>query len=265
MKKEEIINFLKSCGLTIYESNAYFALLSIGKGKALEISSISGIPQSKIYSILEMLVDKNLAEVSTGRPKEYKAVEPRTALRNLIKWKEEHLLNIKTKLNSVEKLLYEMYKSNNDKVITGVWNIKTNKWMEFFNKVSEMLDKSKNYVYAITRDYSKTSKLIQSAKAAIKRGVRIMVIGMESPNKDNITKIKIYKKVGVVLRYLNTPLSFHPRIVVVDGKEAIIRLDSDPSKREGFLFNAVWTQDPSMVLIFDNYLKSLWERSIPIK
>jgi hypothetical protein len=76
-------------------------------------------------------------------------------------------------------------------------------------------------------------------------------------------KIMTYRKYGVELRLFET--RFHPRIVVVDGKEVIVRLDSSPTKKEGFLFNAIWTQDPSMVLVFDSYLKSLWEKANPIK
>ncbi|MEM5801982.1 MAG: helix-turn-helix domain-containing protein [Candidatus Aenigmatarchaeota archaeon] len=264
MKDSEIIEFLRSLGLSDYESRVYYALISSGPSKALNLSASTGVPQSKIYATLESLIEKNLVEVSTGRPKKYKAITPSIGFKNLLKFKEEEMERIKTKLNEIEKILLELPKKSSD-IISGIWSMKTNKWMEFFDRVAEMLNRSKNYVYAITRDYSQTSSLMKAARVAVKRGVKIRVIGMEPPKEDNLIKIKIYHKNGVELKYLTNPVLYHPRIVVVDGKEAIIRLDNDFSKKEGFAFNAIWTQDPAMVLVLDNYLKSLWEKSEAIK
>jgi len=261
MREEEIISFLQSLGLNKYEADAYFALLSTGPAKAIKISNESGIPQSKIYFTLDSLIDKNLAEVSTGRPKEYRAVEPYVVLKNILSSKESEMEKFKSRSDEVGKILTDLAKP--PEIMGGIWSTKSKKWMEFFDKIAEMLDKSESYVYAISRDFSRTARLAKAIKDAKKRGIKIRVIGMEPINENNYLKAKFYCYLGVELRYLSVKV--HPRIVVIDGKEVLIRLDHDSLKKQDYRFNSIWTQDPSMVFVIDSYMKGLWEKSTPIK
>ena len=56
----------------------------------------------------------------------------------------------------------------------------------------------------------------------------------------------------------------HPRIVLIDGKEVLLRLDYDPSKRSNFRFSALWSEDQSLVRVFDTYVKNLWKAAKPV-
>ena len=58
------------------------------------------------------------------------------------------------------------------------------------------------------------------------------------------------------IRIFETKL--HPRIIVCDGKEVLIRLDRE-NKRERFHFDCIWSADPSLVKVMDTYMKSLWK------
>ena len=55
----------------------------------------------------------------------------------------------------------------------------------------------------------------------------------------------------------------HPRIVVVDGREVLIRVDHDPLKKK-FTFHSLWSEDLSLVKVFDAYMKTLWRIAEPI-
>lgn len=259
MEKSEIYRTLKKFGLSEYESKAYTSLTILGPSKAGVISQEAEVPQSKIYEVLEELMKKNLVEVFGGRPKEFKAISPELALRNLLDEKERGLVELRKEIRKLSSIMKPV---SEKEIAGGIWTLKGKKWIEFFNKTSEMLDRSRKYVYAITRDFSRSSKLSESAKACIKRGVKIRVIGMEAVNDSNFYKAKWYHSIGIQLKHFET--SLHPRIVVVDGKEILIRLDHDPTKRERFSFNSLWSQDPSLVKVIDSYMKHLWEVAEPI-
>ena len=67
--REKILKMLKSCGLTEYESKAYFTLLLTGKSRAWDLSRKSSVPHSKIYCAVDELEEKGLAYTEGWKPK----------------------------------------------------------------------------------------------------------------------------------------------------------------------------------------------------
>lgn len=70
---EKILKVLKSCGLTEYESKAYFTLLLTEKAKMGDLSKKSSVPQSKIYLTVDGLEKKGLVYVDEETPKKASA------------------------------------------------------------------------------------------------------------------------------------------------------------------------------------------------
>uniref|UniRef100_A0A7C3MAH1 TrmB family transcriptional regulator n=1 Tax=Archaeoglobus fulgidus TaxID=2234 RepID=A0A7C3MAH1_ARCFL len=69
----ELLEVLKSFGLSDYEAKALIALLSKGTLTAKEVSEISGIPRTSVYDVMDSLVSKGLVE-SFGKPRKFKAL-----------------------------------------------------------------------------------------------------------------------------------------------------------------------------------------------
>lgn len=261
MQKEEILRILINCGLNEYESRAYASLVFLGPSKATDVSKDSMVPQSKIYNVLDQLMNKQLVEMFDGRPKEFKAVEPAVALKNLL---DEKMIEITAIKEQVEKMSdYLKPTKPSGEVLSGVWTIKGKKWREFFNKSAEMVDRSEKYVYGVTRDYSRSASLADAVRRCTKRGVKVCVIGMETATKENYQKVKWYKEHGIDVRVFETKV--HPRIILVDGREVLLRLDQEPKKKSGFKFASLWSDDPSLVRVMDSYVKNLWTSAQPVK
>lgn len=258
MKIEEVVSFLRAFGLNEYESKAYFALSRIGPTKATIISKESNIPPSKIYEVLESLINKKLVEKLEGRPKEFKAIPPSLALKNIIESKEKEIEKLRKAYDIIKNILKPIPKKEES---LGIWMAKGTKYSDFFERAVEMLERCKKYVYAITRDYSRTFKLTETIKSSIKRGVEINLIGIETLNEKNYWKIKWYVENGVNVRTINNRI--HPRMVLIDGKEVLIRLDKEPHKKKP-IFYSLYSEEKSFVEIIDSYLKSLWSSAIPI-
>lgn len=259
MEREEILKTLQYFGLSEYESKVYVALVYLGPSKAGAISREADVPQSKIYSILENLIRKQLVEVFEGRPKEFKAISPETILKNFVKEKEEELKSLREKAFTISALLKPAI--DEEDIIEGVWVQKGEKYTEVLNRLSEMLERCKKYAYDITRDFSCSARLRETIRGCIRRKVDIKIIGIGQIDESNYSRAKWYYTNRIPIRIIETKV--HPRILVVDGKEVSIRLDHTPLKRR-FTFHSIWSQDPSLVKVFDTYMKNLWQSAKPV-
>ncbi|MDI6798549.1 MAG: helix-turn-helix domain-containing protein [Candidatus Aenigmarchaeota archaeon] len=260
MEKKEIIEMLKRFGLSEYQSKVYSALVFLGPSKVGNICKYSNVPQSRIYNVLEELVEKQFVEVFEGRPKEFRAFSPEVVLRSLVEEKEKELERLKVEASSIKKMLRPVVTEKD--IIEGVWTQKGEKSKEVLNRLAEMLESCENYAYDITRDFSYSSALREAIKGCVRRGVKLMTISMSSINEENYYKAKWYNALGLPIRVFETKV--HPRILVVDGREVSIRLDGNPLKKS-FTFQSIWSEDPSLVKVFDSYMKNLWSRAKPVE
>jgi len=79
-KTEKTLHALKNFLLNEYESKVYFTLLAIGESKPSEIVKMSGIPQSRVYGVLEDLIQMKLVEQTQPKPIKVRAVDLGIAL-----------------------------------------------------------------------------------------------------------------------------------------------------------------------------------------
>ena len=82
--KQELVSKIKDYfDLNIYETKVWLALLGKGTASAGEIATISGVPRSRTYDVLESLEKKGFAIVKLGKPVKYLGVKPKAILEKL--------------------------------------------------------------------------------------------------------------------------------------------------------------------------------------
>jgi sugar-specific transcriptional regulator TrmB len=258
MEKVEVLNVLQSLGLSDYESKVYFGLVLLGPAKASEISKQAEVPRSKIYEVLESLIEKQLVEVSKEKPKLFKAIGPEIAIKAMIANKEEELKILKERAKDLMKELHALPKE--EKLAEGIWEQESSKSIEVLNKLAEMIKRARKYVIDITRDFSTSQALKDAIKDCLRRNVKVRMICL-GINEDNYYRAKWYIDQKIPIRVFEAKV--HPRILVVDGKEVAMRLDKNPLAKR-FEFKSIWSSDPSFVSMMDNYLKNLWKMAKPI-
>src|SRR3990172_905508 len=75
--KEEFLSRLRKIfDLNLYEARIWTALLSRGVSTAGELSSISDVPRSRTYDILESLEKKGFILMKIGKPIKFVALKP---------------------------------------------------------------------------------------------------------------------------------------------------------------------------------------------
>ena len=62
----DVLNSLRRLGLNQYEAKAYFALATLGKSTAGELSARAELPRPRVYDVLSSLQDKGFVNRHTG-------------------------------------------------------------------------------------------------------------------------------------------------------------------------------------------------------
>ncbi|MFA5614582.1 MAG: helix-turn-helix domain-containing protein [Methanoculleus sp.] len=85
----DLLESLKSLGLTKYEALVYIGLLQVTGATATEVHEISGVPRASVYPVLDRLAQKELVSVSHTTPKRFDAVPPARGIENMMRRIEE--------------------------------------------------------------------------------------------------------------------------------------------------------------------------------
>lgn len=114
-----LIRKLLDLGLTEREAKLYLTLLEKKTFTALELQQIAKIPRTKIYEVLQKMMDRGICtQRSLGKKKIYEAVEPAVAFERIIKKSEAEFLesieNKKEIVGSLVKTLIPIYDENKE-------------------------------------------------------------------------------------------------------------------------------------------------------
>lgn len=105
---------LETFGLSSYEAKVYVTMLPLGQTTAKDISNKSSIPFGRIYDVMSSLEIKGLIDKQDSRPKRYIAKAPKTAMKNLLNYKDQELLVIKETAPLVEEKLSKLYSPSDE-------------------------------------------------------------------------------------------------------------------------------------------------------
>lgn len=106
-KTEKTLHALKTLLLNDYESKVYFTLLTLGESKPGDIVRMSGVPQSKVYWVLQDLIMKRKVEQTQAKPIKVRAVDLGVALEQ---FRSERIAEV-NRATSAKKLLESVLKS----------------------------------------------------------------------------------------------------------------------------------------------------------
>lgn len=109
---EKQIKILQRLGLTEYQSKVFAALLVRSESTAPELAKISGVPVTKIYSILKSLEDMGFLKSSLSRPKVYRPIDVQNVVDSVLVKKQEKINDVISQrdimISSLDKL-YNMH------------------------------------------------------------------------------------------------------------------------------------------------------------
>jgi len=147
---ESVVEKLQKIGLTGYEAKAYISLLRYNIETASKLSSASGVPRTRIYSVLEALALKGWIRIYSGAPLLFRAVTPQKIFEEVKREYADFLESIQTTLNveengMIEKFVIKKFDLGLESLKKEIGNAKTvqisNATTDFLKKISKSFSK----------------------------------------------------------------------------------------------------------------------------
>jgi len=239
--KPELVKRIKEYfNLNIYETKVWIALLSKGIASAGEIATISGVPRSRTYDVLESLEKRGFAIVKIGKPVKYIAVKPVEVLEkmksNTMSDAQEKIKNLAALKDTTE--YEELEKLHN----TGISPIKTHEITgslkgrsNIITRLRELIQNAKKEVLISTsvNDFEDKSRvLIPALEQAAKSNVKVKLVLSGAPEKIR----KIVSKSNLKASASES----EARLYISDRKEVLFMITPENSDEE----IGVWLNSP---------------------
>ncbi len=227
---------MRSVGLTEYEAKAYYTLLQKGNFTAIELSKAADIPRTRIYEVLNNLVNKGLCKQIHGNMKSFKANNPAYAFDRLLDdLQQEHKFKIK-KVNELSHLLMPIYNTNkeNHDPLEFIEVIKEQS--SIINKTNELERKAKREILAMNKAPYAVDLATVVRKRSIKRknGIKYKFLSEVSyPIDDDLLEfLSLWEDAGAEIRVLEkVPI----KMMIFDQQKVILSLQNKISaSKSGF-------------------------------
>jgi len=230
---KSLLTHLQSLNFTQYESKAYLALLKQSGVTGYELAKKSGIPASKIYQVLNRLIEKEVIIALDTVPVKYAPIPPAEILYRL-------RANFMHTLDTISPKLAEMYQQQHSSD-NYIWNVSGRP--AIINKVNDFINQAVKKIHLSVWD-EEIEEIRDSLKQARRRKVSIAIVH--------------YGK-----KKLNLGLEFrHGREHIIRRQRGARRIALEVDEQKVILAhfledgssNAVWTTNKGLVLLAKDYI-----------
>jgi sugar-specific transcriptional regulator TrmB len=266
VKDEFLSRLRKIFDLNLYEVKVWAALLSRGTSTAGELSSISDVPRSRTYDILESLEKKGFIVMKLGKPIKFVALKPDEVVervkKNLVKSAQERTKRLDTLkddevLEELNSLFTKGVKFVEPSDLSGSLRGRQN----IYNHLDMMVREAEKSITIATTSEGlnrKMEALMPSLEKCKKRGVKIRIAA--PINSNNIKIAKELKKVAEV-RNLE---KLKARFAVVDSKQLMFMLLDDEKFHPNYDIG-IWINTEFFAQALEQMFENAWDDLKPVK
>ena len=229
IKDEFLSRLRKIFDLNLYEVKVWAALLSRGTSTAGELSSISDVPRSRTYDILESLEKKGFIIMKLGKPIKFIALKPEEVVervkKNLVRDAQEktkRLENLRGDevLEELNTIFTQGIKFVEQTDLSGSMRGRQN----IYNHLDMMIRDAEKTITIVTTAEGlnrKLEALMPSLEKCKKRGVKIRIAA--PINNNNIKVARDFKKIADVRNVTD----IKARFVIIDSNQLMFMLLDD--------------------------------------
>lgn len=265
--KEEFLSRLRKIfDLNLYEVKVWTALLSRGTSTAGELSSISDVPRSRTYDILESLEKKGFIVMKIGKPIKFVALKPEEVIervkKNLVveaKEKSRRLEELKGDdvLGELTGLFKEGVKFVEPTDLSGALKGRQN----IYNHLDMMIREAEQTVTLVTTEDGLSRKmevLMPSIEKAKKRGVVVRIAAPITANNQ-----KVAKELAKIAEVRNIE-KLKARFCIVDSEEIMFMLLNDDTVHPNYDVG-VWINTEFFAQALEGLFELAWKQFKPVK
>lgn len=252
------VKILQDLGLTLTQSKVYLALRKFGNLDTKQIAKFAAMSRPDVYRVLENLETKGLVEKTISKPVRYNVVSSNNRLKLLLEKKKKGITKLESDLQTLLKKLEKNSKVQFQKkdfqtvIVSGKENLilKIKKTITDSQETLCCLGSHKKIAMAL---FSFAELLIK----AINRGVKVKIVTGENDGAKLVPNILADyikgKKPLLEIRYVKKQLEAH--ILVIDRKQVLVNTSIQTGLAES---PAVWSNNPCIVALNQNYFDILW-------
>ncbi len=135
---KNLVDSLRTLGFSEYSAKVYTALLSLGASSAADIAMASGVPQAKVYSVLQSLEKEGMISTQPGeRPARYRPMSPEFFL---TKKKKEY----ESAFDTAESRLIPLYERASQYQLPDIWILRETH--SVYSKLVEMIKNTESEI-----------------------------------------------------------------------------------------------------------------------
>jgi sugar-specific transcriptional regulator TrmB len=265
--KEEFLSRLRKIfDLNLYEVKVWTALLSRGTSTAGELSSISDVPRSRTYDILESLEKKGFIIMKLGKPIKFVALKPEEVIervkKNLIvtaKERSKRLEKLKSDevLGELNGLFSDGIKYIEPTDLSGALKGRQN----IYNHLDMLVREAQKTITLVTTTDGLSRKLevlLPSLEKAKKRGVTIRIAAPIT--EDNKQVAKDFSKVAEI----KDAGSLRARFMLIDSEQLMFMLLNDEEVHPTYDVG-VWLNTEFFAQALEQLFEAAWNNLKSIK
>jgi sugar-specific transcriptional regulator TrmB len=231
MKK--ILSHLQNLDFTQYESRAYLALLKQGQVSGYELAKNSGIPASKIYAVLNKLLEKEVIIALDSEPVLYSPIPPDDIISRLKGSYQRTFDALSSGLNEI----YQNELPEDD----YIWNLSGRE--EIMHRIIEFIGNAKESIYLSVWD-EEVTELEAILREAHARGVKMSIVHFGEAHLD----------IGEEYRHgrehqIRQQRGARRIALEVDGQKVILAHFSENGSSDAF-----WTNNKGVILLARDYI-----------
>ncbi|MEJ2543137.1 MAG: helix-turn-helix domain-containing protein [Calditrichaceae bacterium] len=230
---QKIISLMQSVGFTQYESQVYLALLKQSNVTGYELAKLSGVPASKIYPILNRLLDKEIVQVIDTEPKKYIPQPPDEILSRM-------RTDYSTAFDVLDEKLEHIY-SEEASAGNHIWNVSGREII--IRKVIDFINECEEKLYLSVWD-EELDEIADSLRSAKDRGVQITIVHFGEKLLGIENEYKHGREHSIRIERGGRRIA-----LIVDDKKVILGHFSEDGSS-----NAAWTVNKGLVLLAKDYI-----------
>jgi len=266
VKDEFLSRLRKIFDLNLYEVKVWTALLSRGTSTAGELSSISDVPRSRTYDILESLEKKGFIVMKFGKPIKFVALKPEEVVervkKNLMRSAQERTKRLeKLKGDDVLQELKVLFTKGIKFVEPSDLSGSLKGRQNLYNHLDMMVREAEKTITIITTAEGLNRKfeaLLPSLEKCKKRGVKIRIAA--PIDKNNLKIAKEFKKVGEVKKLEG----MKARFVIIDGNQLMFMLLDDEKFHPNYDIG-IWINTEFFAQALEQLFNLAWKEMKAVK
>ena len=245
-QQEQLAQALTKLGLSLYQAKIYSALAALGPSGVADIQKLSGVPRTKIYEVLDQLLDMGAVEFQSGRPVFYNAISPSIVVDRM---RNSYL----AAADDATRLFAEIQQTEKSTTEDIVWTVRG--MFAVRRKLALTIASAKERVIIVEQYPPKLILSVASIlKSQVQKNVQVRVICVLKPEQhlddrlksENFIEFRKMTTLGNIFgpgdditeafeKMITAILAKRSSLTIADDEEAFLFLPdlSDPSKSAG--------------------------------